>query len=177
VRLPNNGSGGVPGSAATAVEICRPSRAAQGVLLKWRGASTQTRTDKPRVLVVDDEPGIRQLERRILENDGYEIVEAAGAPDALNRIEGGQAFDLLIADLDMPGLTGEEMVRRIRTTRPDLTVLYVTGYIDRLLDVRPMLWAGEAFLEKPFAAAGLSEAVAMLLYGTLKQNCGADKQS
>jgi two-component system cell cycle sensor histidine kinase/response regulator CckA len=124
---------------------------------------------QPRVLVVDDEAPIRQMERRILEKNGYEIVEAAGGPEAIAQIEGGQVFDLLIADLDMPELAGEEMVRRIRTTRPDLKVLYVTAHIDRLLDVRAMLWEGEAFLDKPFTADSLREAVALLLYGTIKK--------
>jgi CheY-like chemotaxis protein len=121
------------------------------------------------VLVVDDEAPVRQMERRILEKDGYQIVEAADGAEAIALIEKGQALDLLIADLDMPELAGEEMVRRIRATRPDLKVLYVTGNIDRLLDVRQTLWAGEAFLDKPFTVDGLREAVAMLLYGTLQK--------
>ena len=57
------------------------------------------------------------------------------------------------------------MVRQIRTTRPDLKVLYVTGHIDTLMSVRP-LWEGEAFLEKPITVDSLREAVSMLLYGT-----------
>jgi two-component system, cell cycle sensor histidine kinase and response regulator CckA len=69
----------------------------------------------------------------------------------------------------MPVVPGEEMVRRIRLARPDLKVLYVTAHIDRLLDVRAMLWEGEAFLEKPFSAEGLREAVSLLLYGTVKK--------
>ena len=68
----------------------------------------------------------------------------------------------------MPGLGGAEMVRQIRMIRPDLPVLYVTGYIDRLMDARP-LWEGEAFLEKPFSVAGLREAVSLLLHGTLRR--------
>jgi FixJ family two-component response regulator len=68
----------------------------------------------------------------------------------------------------MPGLNGVEMVRQIRTKRPDLPVLYVTGYIDRLMDARP-LWEGEAFLEKPFTLEGLREAVSLLLYGTVRR--------
>ncbi len=75
-----------------------------------------------------------------------------------------------MADLDMPELGGDEMVRRIRATRPDLRVLYVTGNIDRLLDdERPELRDGEAFLDKPFSAVGLLEAVSLILYGTLKK--------
>ena len=65
----------------------------------------------------------------------------------------------------MPEMDGGEMVRRIRSTRPDLKVLYVTGYINMLMDARP-LWEGEAFLEEPFSIDSLREAVSFLLYGT-----------
>jgi len=119
------------------------------------------------VLVVDDEAPIRQIARRILEDGGYQITEAEGGLEAIALLAEGHPLDLLMADLDMPGLGGDEMVRRIRATRPDLKVLYVTGHIDRLMDARP-LWEGEAFLEKPFNAVGLREAIALLLHGTLK---------
>jgi len=124
---------------------------------------------QPRVLVVDDETPIRTMERRILEKNGYQILEAPGGEEAITLLQNGQQLDLLIADLDMPVVPGEEMVRRIRLARPDLKVLYVTAHIDRLLDVRAMLWEGEAFLEKPFSAEGLREAVSLLLYGTVKK--------
>jgi len=126
-------------------------------------------SDRPRplVLVVDDEAPIRQMERRILEKDGYRVIEAPGGAEGFEVLQDGKALDLLIADLDMPEVGGEEMVRRIRALRPDLKVLYVTAHIDRLLDVRQMLWEGEAFLDKPFTAKGLLEAVALLLYGSL----------
>lgn len=120
------------------------------------------------ILVVDDEAPIRELARRILESDGYQVTEAASGLDAIALLGGGAPLDLLLADLAMPDLGGEEMVRRIRATRRDLPVLYVTGHIDQLMDDRPVLWEGEAFLEKPFTVAGLLEAVALLLYGTLK---------
>ena len=121
------------------------------------------------VLVVDDEEPIRQMARRILEEGGYHVTEASNGLDAIALLEGGMALDLLMADLDMPELGGDEMVRRIRATRPDLRVLYVTGHIHRLMDARPILWDGEAFLDKPFNAAGLLEAVSLILYGTLKK--------
>jgi two-component system cell cycle sensor histidine kinase/response regulator CckA len=123
----------------------------------------------PTILVVDDEQAIRQLTRRILEAGGYEVTEASNGLDAIALLAGGAPLDLLIADLDMPELGGDEMVRRIRTTRPDLRVLYVTGHIDRLMDARPVLWDGEAFLDKPFSAAGLLEAASLILYGTTKK--------
>jgi FixJ family two-component response regulator len=68
----------------------------------------------------------------------------------------------------MPELGGVEMVRRIRVTRPDLKVLFVTGHVDLLMET-PRLWVGEAFLEKPFTQASLCEAVWLLLYGTVKK--------
>ena len=123
----------------------------------------------PTVLVVDDEEPIRNVARRILEEAGYVMTEASGGIDAIAMLSEGTPLDLLIADLDMPELGGDEMVRRIRTTRPDLRVLYVTGHIDQLMDQRPVLWDGESYLEKPFSAAGLLEAVSMSLYGTLKK--------
>ena len=128
------------------------------------------RKDKPppTVLVVDDEALIRQISRRTLEAHGYLVTEAASGLAAIELLSHGTPLDLLIADLDMPELTGDEMVRRIRAVRPDLKVLYVTGHIDLLMDARP-LWDGEAFLEKPFNAVGLREAVALLLYGSLKE--------
>jgi two-component system, cell cycle sensor histidine kinase and response regulator CckA len=123
----------------------------------------------PTVLVVDDEEPIRQMARRILEEAGYVVTEASGGLEAITLLSAGTPLDLLMADLDMPGLGGDEMVRRIRTTRPDLRVLYVTGHIDKLMDERPLLWDGESYLDKPFSAIGLLEAVSMSLYGTVKR--------
>jgi CheY-like chemotaxis protein len=120
----------------------------------------------PIVLVVDDEEPVRGFQRRVLETDGYQVLEASNGLEGLDLLAAGSAVNLLIADLDMPVLSGDEMVSRIRAIRPDLPVLYVTGNIDRLMDARP-LWEGEAFLEKPFTAAGLREAVSLLLTGSL----------
>jgi two-component system cell cycle sensor histidine kinase/response regulator CckA len=119
--------------------------------------------DKPLVLVVDDERPIRTMEMRILQAGGYAVQEASGAGEVFAMLDAGIAPDLLIADLDMPELSGEDMVRRIHAARPNLKVLYVTGNIDRLLDARSLLWDGEAFLDKPFTANGLLEAVSLLL--------------
>jgi CheY-like chemotaxis protein len=119
------------------------------------------------VLVVDDEARTRELERRILEIGPYEVLEAAGATEAFAMLNSGQRVDLLIADLEMPEMSGEEMVLAVRATRPGLKVLYVSGVVDRLLDARKMLSDTEAFLDKPFTSKGLLEAVSLLLYDTL----------
>ena len=118
---------------------------------------------RPRVLVVDDEDRIRQIETRILEKGGYRVEQASSAQEAFAMIDADGPPDLLIADLEMPEFSGEQMVEHIHASRPNLKVLYVTGNIDRLLDARSLLWDGEAFLDKPFTADGLLEAVSLLL--------------
>jgi two-component system cell cycle sensor histidine kinase/response regulator CckA len=125
----------------------------------------------PLVLVVDDEAPIRQMEKRILQLHGFRVIEASTGADAVRLLETGLEVDLLIADLEMPELSGEEMVTRIHTSRRDLKVLYVTGNIDRLLD-RRLLREGEAFLDKPFTSDGLFEAVSLLLTGSIRGVAG-----
>jgi two-component system, cell cycle sensor histidine kinase and response regulator CckA len=147
-------------------------RSWRGGLVHYRRAwrlpiPTMPNPDHPLVLVLDDEAPIREIQRRILEKAGYRVIEASSGADAFTLLEGTDELALLIADLEMPDLTGEEVVRRIRLARPDLKVLYVTGHIDRLLDARSTLWEGEAFLDKPFTPRGLLEAVSLLLYGKL----------
>lgn len=128
-----------------------------------------TSVPQPVVLVVDDEASVRRVARRILEKEGYQVIEATNGAEAVTLLTDDLAVDLLMADLDMPELTGEEMARQLRAKRPDLKVLYVTGNIDRLFADRPVLWEGEAFLDKPFTAEGLLEAVSLQLYGTVKR--------
>jgi two-component system cell cycle sensor histidine kinase/response regulator CckA len=128
---------------------------------------TPTHKTSPRVLVVDDEEPIRQVARRFLEAEGYEVTEASSGLEAIARLRNEEPPDLLMVDLEMPEVKGDELVRRIRNGGSHLKVLYVTGYVDRLLDQRPELRDWEAFLEKPFTAIGLLEAVSLLLNGTL----------
>ena len=108
---------------------------------------------------------VRDIARRILEDAGYQVLEACDGLEAVQLLKDGAQIDLLIADLKMPNLAGEEMVRQYRVSDPDLRVLYVSAVIDRLLDERPVLWEGEAFLHKPFSPVELIEAVNLLVYG------------
>ena len=124
---------------------------------------------QPLVLVVDDEALIRQMEIRILQSGGYRTMEAGSGLEAIRMLDEGIDVDLLIADLEMPELTGDVMVRRIHAARPNLKVLYVTGNIGRLLDKRSLTWEGEAFLDKPFTSKGLLEAVSLLLTGIVSR--------
>ena len=117
------------------------------------------------VLVVDDEAPMRTMQRRVLEEVGYAVLEATNGTDLVDLLAAGARVDLLIADLDMPVVRGDEMARRVRRSRPDLPVLYVTGHTDWLMDGRTLA-PGEAFLAKPFSPAQLRDAVSLLLRNT-----------
>jgi CheY-like chemotaxis protein len=121
------------------------------------------------VMVVDDEDAIRKLESHMLRQAGYDVVLADDAQDALKMVQAQKPVDLVIADVHMPDMNGDEMARQIRAMRPELKILFVTGYSDTLFSAQPMLWEDQAFLDKPFTRQALLEAVSMLLYGDLKR--------
>jgi len=118
-----------------------------------------------RILVVDDEESIRLFADAALRAAGYETAVASSGEDALARAEEFGAFQVLLTDLRMPGMDGCELARRLRQTRPELRVLYLTGFADALFGEKPILWEDEAFLEKPASMKGLLESVSMILTG------------
>jgi two-component system cell cycle sensor histidine kinase/response regulator CckA len=121
-----------------------------------------------RVLVVDDEEPIRRFVERVLTDAGYETIVAADGAEAIKRVEKQGGLDLLVTDLMMPEMSGDELARRLRQTDRDLKVLYLTGFADQLFKEKVTLWHGEAFLEKPCSVKGLREAVALLFFGQLE---------
>jgi two-component system, cell cycle sensor histidine kinase and response regulator CckA len=123
-------------------------------------------TPKPSisVLIVDDEEPLRRFVDRVLTQAGYTTTTAPDGPEAIEAAAKLGSFDLLVTDLMMPQMTGDELARRLRQSQPSLKVLYLTGFSDRLFKEKVTLWEGEAFLEKPCSIKGLMEAVAMLLF-------------
>src|SRR5471032_1727712 len=122
-------------------------------------------TPAARVLIVDDEESIRMFAERVLHRAGYEIAVAGDGPEALKIAETQAPFDLLLADVVMPGMHGNELARRMLRLEPDLKVLYFTGYHDQLFAETATLGANEAFIDKPVSTQGLVEAVALMLSG------------
>src|SRR5712671_2877531 len=98
---------------------------------------------RPRVVVVDDEPAVRNLVRRMLEPAGYVVDEAEDPKQACVAAEGDGQIDLLVSDFHMPEITGGEVARRIRAAQPDVKVLFITGHADALFTERELLWDGE----------------------------------
>ena len=117
------------------------------------------------VLVVDDEASVRRFVERVLGEAGYKIASASDGPEALEVAEKLEHFDLLVTDVMMPQMTGDELARRLRAGHPGVKILYLTGFSDRLFREKVTLWADEAFLDKPCSVKGLQQAVSLLLYG------------
>jgi two-component system, cell cycle sensor histidine kinase and response regulator CckA len=120
-----------------------------------------------KVLLADDEPGLRKLVKRCLDDARFDVIEAASGMDALAAVPDARTIDLLITDEMMPEMEGHELSRRLRQQNPDLRVLYLTGHSDHLFDQKDRLWDFEAYLDKPFTPKSLNEAVALLMTGRL----------
>ena len=117
------------------------------------------------VLVVDDEEPVRKFVDRVMRDAGYSTVQASDGMEALEVASKMGPLDILVTDVMMPQMLGDELARRLRESEPELKVLYLTGYSDRLFKEKATLWADEAFLDKPCTVKGLREAVSLLITG------------
>lgn len=113
------------------------------------------------ILLVEDEAPVRRIARTILEKAGYRVVEASTAEEALGVA--AQPVSLLLTDVIMPGMSGRDLALRLLSARPDLKVIYTSGYPDDALGGHQILEPGVAFLEKPFTAEGLLSKVRSVL--------------
>jgi len=120
-----------------------------------------------RILVVDDEEPIRKFVDRVLRQAGYETMTASDGPEAVETAGRMASVDLLLTDVMMPQMAGDELARRLRQSEPSLKVLYLTGFSDSLFKERMTLWQDEAFLDKPCTVKGLLQAVSLLTSGRL----------
>ena len=115
------------------------------------------------VLVVDDTEAVRKLARTLLEQDGYDVLEAADAAEARQVAAGSFRIDLLLTDLVMPGGSGAGLYAELARSRPGLRVIYMSGYTDDAA-ARDRIAAGAAlFLQKPFTRAALAATVREVL--------------
>ena len=115
-----------------------------------------------RILLVDDEAVLRRLAGTILLRQGYVVVEAAGPAEALALSAAAPgSFDLILADVMMPGMRGWEMVDRLRVSQPRARVLYMSGYVGEL--DRSTIEKVRPLLSKPFRPRDLIEEVRRVL--------------
>ncbi len=109
-----------------------------------------------RVLVVDDELGIREGRKRALVPQGFEVQVAENGPSGLRKLQEG-VFDILLLDAMMPGMSGLEMLRHVRELYPDLICIIITGYATVELAVQAMREGAHDFIAKPFTPGLLLE--------------------
>jgi two-component system, cell cycle response regulator CpdR len=105
-----------------------------------------------RALVVDDDPLVREVLVSMLEELGCETLTARSGTDALGRLANDKAIELMLADINMPGLSGTELAKRARDFRPDLRVLLLSG--------READGCGFPLLQKPFSQSDLRRVMA-----------------
>lgn len=109
------------------------------------------------VLLVEDEESVRQVANEILTLNGYKVLQASHGNEALEisrRHEG--TIDLMVTDVVMPLMGGPELARSLALTRPQMRVLYMSGYTDDAIVHHGVLSEGTAYLQKPFTAAAFA---------------------
>jgi|1186.fasta_scaffold06133_4 two-component system cell cycle sensor histidine kinase/response regulator CckA len=117
--------------------------------------------DRPAVLVVDDEPNLRLVISRMLQEAGFSVVPASSGNEALQRLTDG--IDVAVLDIRLPGLSGPEVARRAWTSRPSLPILFVSGFPEPAVTDPEALGLVQHFLRKPFTPDQLVTAVSELL--------------
>ncbi|MEZ5101382.1 MAG: PAS domain S-box protein [Thermoleophilia bacterium] len=118
------------------------------------------------LLLVEDEPLVRELTRQLLEHAGYRVLEAANGEEGLAVAEAARGrVDLLLTDVIMPGVNGPALARSLRADRPELPVLFMSGWTDDLLGRHGVLDDDASLLHKPFSRADLLDAVECAIDG------------
>jgi two-component system, cell cycle sensor histidine kinase and response regulator CckA len=145
----------------TTVTVCLPQVRAEAAV-----PGDQTPEDLPvecrpgTVLVIEDEEGVRDLVHRVLQEQGHQVLDAPDGDRAISMLEEfGSELDLVLSDIVVPGLGAGELDKKIRELRPDLPIVYMSGYArDEMVD-RGLVDPDRPFLQKPFTGEELSELV------------------
>jgi CheY-like chemotaxis protein len=111
-----------------------------------------------RILLVDDDPSVRELTTEMLAFLGHHVTAVASGPEALACVRSGAGFDVVVTDQSMPEIPGDELIRSLGTLAPAIRCLLVTGHADPG-DITP----GAAVLRKPYRSAQLAAALASLV--------------
>jgi CheY-like chemotaxis protein len=115
------------------------------------------------VLLVEDAEGLRELARRLLHRQGYRVLIASGAQEAIRLFEQNPSIDVLLTDVVMPGASGPELTRRLVAQRPGLKVIYMSGHTEEAVIQHGVLKPGTAFLHKPFTSETLGRKIREVL--------------
>jgi CheY-like chemotaxis protein len=123
-----------------------------------------TKTGTERALLVDDELSVARLERLMLERLGYEVTEQISSTDALREFkEKPGAFDIVIMDMNMPGMSGEQLARELIAIRPDIPVILCTGFSEKINKDSALAIGIKGFLMKPVSKSDMARTVREVL--------------
>lgn len=126
--------------------------------------TAEPRANHESILLIEDEPGVRLIAKRILTGAGYKVFEAAGGPAGVEVSDDVTIrLHMVLSDIVMPGMGGAEVVERVRARRPGIRAGVMSGYTDDEVMRRGIRESGVAFLQKPFTAAQLTQFVRMVL--------------
>ncbi|MEM0985989.1 MAG: response regulator [Pseudomonadota bacterium] len=155
----------------TSFHIYLPALAADEVPVETPEETVQTVVARPvdmsgrgRILLVEDEPGVRAMAAKLLENRGYDVEQACDGEEALEILEAESgAFDLVISDVVMPGMDGPTLIKEAAAHLGDARIIFISGYAER--DIAKQLDENRevSFLPKPFNVAKLAERVKLEL--------------
>jgi CheY-like chemotaxis protein len=151
-----------PGEGATfVIDLPRVRSEAQSVerpLTPAPGSGNET------VLLVEDEEAVRNLTRRVLEHHGYRVLSAPSGEAAMevSRLHTGP-LELLLTDVVMPGISGPRLAEQLKAERPDLRLIFMSGYAATTLEQKILLDPASAFLQKPFTTEQLMRRVREVL--------------
>jgi CheY-like chemotaxis protein len=146
----------LPVEEALPAETVTPVEAVQTV---------QREHKKGRILVVDDEPGVRILLDRALTRDGHTVVTVADAGSAKDKLDAGEAYDVIITDVRMPGMNGIELYSRVVEQKPEMKnrIIFVTGDVMGM-DIRTFLAQNKLpYLAKPFNIEAIKQQVSSIM--------------
>jgi nitrogen-specific signal transduction histidine kinase/CheY-like chemotaxis protein len=141
-----------------ATELASPPQPVEPVRAAARGTET--------ILLVEDQPEVRAIARTILTRHGYAVIEAEGGPQALDLVRATlEPIHLLLTDVVMPVLGGQELAQQLLPLRPELKVLFASGYTDDALVQQGVLQPGAELIQKPFTRESLLQKVRLVLDG------------
>lgn len=129
------------------------------------------------VLVVEDEQSVRELVVEILTNLNYRTIEATDGPSGLNALEEAAVIDLLITDVGLPGLNGRQLADAARIRRPDLKVMFMTGYAENAAVSHGFLDPGMEIITKPFSLETFASRVRRMIEGDQSKDKRAAPES
>lgn len=146
------------------MELFYETRVDEGAQLYKRSVECEDPQGRETILLAEDEQIVRDLIREILEGCGYQVLVAANGPEALLKSQSHPGrIPLLITDVAMPGMSGPALAERLVQSRPEVRVLYMSGYTDDFIARDGLTNVDVLFIQKPFAAGDLTQMVRMIL--------------